>query len=237
MARFIITLLSCGGFLGASVLGSPFIAPSFTSPGFSEPTPKDQETPNGTASFAINARPFDQVFYGMNFTFGTPPQDLILAIRPLCPVTTWVGSSNANYTLPHLFGYPDNHIGPYVFDLNASSTAQEDSGFEDFGYWSANASSEGDGRDYTDNISAGGISLGRQQINVVSEGDRSPGDICFDDLGSWLKNMSIIDEEVFSISLNGPGIYLLDCFDVRSDSVYRSSAGRYCFWRPRYREV
>lgn len=200
-----MTFLELGQLLGAHVL-VPFLNnPWPTRPHLNGVSPRDQSPSNHIISFKLNERPFDQVFYDLNLTVGTPPQDLVLAIQSLCPFGTWVASRDADYTNGNLFGYPNIQDKPYVFDAKASSTAQEDNSpsFE-FQYWTPNTA--GIGSHLTDNLSIGGVSLGRRQVNLVTEGNRIPGDICLADIGSWSKNASIITEEVFSIWLNGPGI-------------------------------
>ena len=171
---------------------------------FKEISQRDGSPSNGTVTFQINSRPIGQNFYDVNLTLGTPKQDLVLAIQPLCPINTWVASSHLNYTHESLFGWPSILDGPYVFDPNTSSTAQfNNPEYTTFGY--SFPDTYGQGGVVADNISIDGVSLGRREVFLLTEGDRTPGDLCFDDVGTWLTNTSLIDEEVFSIWLNGPG--------------------------------
>ena len=211
----LLMVFGVGSLLGSLVLCSYF-------DGWSTPLPlneirgRDQKASDRTASFLINERPFDQVFYSLNLTIGTPPQDVVLAMQPLCPINTWIGSQDGNYANVSNFGFPVSYDRPYVFDGNVSSTAQEDnSSYLYFGYYSFNIRTDGYGIGLVDNISIGDVSLGRREITLVTEGDRTPGDLCLDDLGSWLKNASMVDEEVFSISLDGSGIYSFCCYRTK----------------------
>ena len=223
MAQLIITFLGFGQLLAAHAFVPLLDNPLSTRPHSDRVGPRDQSLPNRTASFKINERPFNQVFYDLNLTVGTPPQDLVLAIQPLCPSGTWVASHDAEITNATQFGYPNIQDGPYVFDSKASSTAQEDNSSSfSFLYWTP--TTIGSGSSITDNISIGGFSLDHRQVNLVTEGDRTPGDICLDDIGSWLRNASIIDEEVVSIWLNGPGIQSSFYYRVRTLTISADSA-------------
>ena len=167
--------------------------------------PRDQSPAGRSVSIRINERQVDQLFFGLNVALGTPPQEVILAIQNLCPFETWVPSRDENYTNATILGFPDNVHTPYIFDANASSTAQEDRASRTSFANAASLSAKG--HDLTDNGTIGGMSFGPSTVRLVTEGNRIPGDICFEDIGRWLKNATAIDDEVYSIWLNGPGLY------------------------------
>lgn len=167
--------------------------------------PRDRSPADRSVSIRINERQVDQLFFGLNVTFGTPPQEVILAIQSRCPFETWVPSRDANYTNATILGFPENVHKPYIFDANASSTAQKDRASRFLYRNGPNLSAEG--HYLTDNGTIGGISFGPSTVGLVSEGNRIPGDICFNDIGRWLRNATAIDDEVYSVWLNGPGLY------------------------------
>lgn len=201
MYRLLIIFLRLWQLLGTCAFVPFFDGPWSVRALSTEIVPRDQDR---TVSIQINERPLDQLFYGLNVSFGTPPQEVILAIQSLCPFDTWVPSRDDNYTNTTILGFPDMVHEPYIFDANTSSTARERSSRFSFGQGGSLFSK---GHDLTDNGSVSGISFGPSQIRLVTEGNRIPGDICFDDIGRWLKNASAIDDEIYSVWLNGPGLY------------------------------